>query len=376
MKRTTVVILLAGVALASAARRADAEPIFLGRQYTRCATCHYAPSGGGLLTPYGRSLSREDLSTTGKSQPGSSAQDREQAFLWGALGESLGPVSLGFDVRPSHLGVDFAGGSARRDFLMNADLLAAYRKNGWTAYGEIGRQPRSGGTKIDSYEHWVGYQAEKGFGFRVGRLLPAYGIHLADHTAFTRAALGLDSFDQVYGLELSHTDERRLLQLTLAPGRAESILHDDGRRAFTAAGRFQFDMSPKSVLVISGLFRGGARLQARNGAAGMAFGFAPVRRLSVWTEADAQFREGISGAPAYTFFNETGFEVYRGVWLKFSPQLRTEFGRTSAAVFRTAFEINLLPRTHWNLGLSYYRDQDRSSDLVTKTWLAQLHLYL
>jgi hypothetical protein len=74
--------------------------------------------------------------------------------------------------------------------------------------------------------------------------------------------------------------------------------------------------------------------------------------------------------------NETGFEVYRGIWLKISPQLRTSFGDTSGGTFRWAFELNLLPRTHWNVDISHYRDKGRDNDIVTKTTLLQLHLYL
>src|SRR5262245_59529848 len=33
--------------------------------YANCSTCHYNVSGGGVLTPYGRQLSRELLSTKG-----------------------------------------------------------------------------------------------------------------------------------------------------------------------------------------------------------------------------------------------------------------------------------------------------------------------
>ena len=44
---------------------ASAEPIFLSKGETRCTTCHYSPTGGGLLTPYGRVQSRQELSTTG-----------------------------------------------------------------------------------------------------------------------------------------------------------------------------------------------------------------------------------------------------------------------------------------------------------------------
>ena len=128
--------------------------------------------------------------------------------------------------------------------------------------------------------------------------------------------------------------------------------------------------------MVSGLFRDAATLVPRTGAGGLAFGYAPITRLNTWTEFDSQFDQGAGGTPAYTFANETAFEAYRGVWLKVSPQIRTAVADTSAGTFRLAFSLNLLPRTHWNLGASYYRDQDRATSAVTKTFLAQLHLYL
>jgi hypothetical protein len=136
------------------------------------------------------------------------------------------------------------------------------------------------------------------------------------------------------------------------------------------------DLSPRSVLVFSGLYRNKPTLEPSNGGGGVAFGIAPMPHLSIWSEADAQYQQGTSGAPAYTLLNETGLEVLRGLWLKFSPQLRTDYGDTSAGVVRLAFEADLLPRTHWNVGLSYYWDKNRLSGLVAKTFLAQLHLYL
>ena len=341
---------LLGLGLLLGVGRATAEPMFISRQYTHCTTCHYSPTGGGLLTPYGRSLSRQELSTTGASAPGTpAAQNHEQAFLWGALGDTLHHADVGIDIRPAHLDFDIGGRSMTRDLLMTADVLAAYRVNAWTVYGEIGREPLAAGAKIDSYEYWVAHQSASGLGLRVGRFLPAYGVRFADHTAFTRSYLGFDKYDQVYALEISHTGERHLLEVSAGPGFADSVLHDDGRQAFTATARFQLDLSPRRTLVVSGLFRDASRLEARNGAGGAAFGFAPIRRLSLWAEADAQFRQGSPGAPAFSLLNETSLEVYRGVWLKFSPQLRTGYGQTSAGIVRMAFDVDLLPRTHWNV---------------------------
>src|SRR3954469_2682950 len=125
---------------------ASAEPMFLSKQYTRCTACHYSPTGGGLLTPYGRLISSRELSTWRPSaqSPAAGATDDprgEQAFLYGVLGDGLGPVRLGLEMRPSHLHVSFPGGSQDMNLLMNLDLVGAVQKGGWTAYGAVGREP-------------------------------------------------------------------------------------------------------------------------------------------------------------------------------------------------------------------------------------------
>lgn len=368
-------------ALLGAAAPLAAEPMFLSRQYNRCTSCHYSATGGGLLTPYGRSLSRQELSLTGRSPAGTAPVTPghgEEAFLYGALGDSLSPLDLGLDTRPSHLRIDSGGNTSSMDILMTADLRAAFRSHGFTLYGDFGRQPLFTGTRYDSYEWWASYESEKGLGVEAGRFMPAYGINFADHTSYNRAGMGFDFLDQLLGVQLSHSGGRHLLQVSLAPGRAESILHGnrDGREAFTSTGRFQFDTSSSSALVVSGLYRAKSNLEPATTGGGLAFGFSPLRRLTVWTEADVKQRSGNSGAPVYTLVNETSFEVYRGIWLKVSPQLQTAYGDTSGGSWRIAFDAAFFPRTHWQLELSYYRDEGRVTSVVTKTLLAQLHLYL
>jgi hypothetical protein len=134
-----------------------AEPMFLSRQYARCSTCHFSPTGGGLLTPYGRSLSHNELSATGGH---TSSQEllKEARFLYGALGETLKKVHLQVDVRPARVQVDFPGGSTERNFLMNADLLAAFHDGPWTVYAQAGREPLADGGRFKSYEYWVSHE--------------------------------------------------------------------------------------------------------------------------------------------------------------------------------------------------------------------------
>lgn len=382
----TLLFLLATMALASPAW---AEPTFLAKQYTRCTACHYSPTGGGLLTPYGRLLSHRELSTIGGTEtaPAAGTEDDpngEQAFLYGALRNALGPVHLGLEMRPAHLRIGFPGGHQDMTFLMNLDLIGALQENGWTAYGSVGREPpnsavRNGRTVPDaafvSYEHWISYQTDQGFRIRAGRFLPAYGVRFADHTAYTRTDLDFDRNDQVYGVEVSDTMGPSLVQVMVSPGKAEAILHDRRHRGFSTAGRWQFDLASRATIVGSAIYRQSTDVDLQSGAVGGAFGFAPTSHVSIWTEGDANLQPKAAGGRSWVVVNETSVEVYRGIWLKFSPQLHTSGGTPGFSdLRRLAFAVDLLPRTHWNVNVSYYHDHALAAS--TSALLVQLHLFM
>jgi hypothetical protein len=329
------------------------------------------------------------LSTTGGTEagPASGAEDDphgEQAFLYGVLGNVLGPVHLGLETRPSHLRVGFPGGHQDMNLLMNLDLSGAVQKNGWTAYASVGREPenaavRNGRTLPDpaliSYEHWISFETGRGVRLRAGRFLPAFGVRFADHTTYTRRDLDFDRNDQVYGIELGVEIGDSLVEVMVSPGKAEAILHDSSHRGYSTAGRWQFDLSPRATVVGSGLYRHATNLDPRSGAAGVAFGFAPTSRVSVWTEADRHLRTDAAGGHSWVVVNETSVEVYRGVWLSVSPQLRTAgHAPGSSDVLRLRIGAELLPRTHWKVRVSLYRD--RAFERTTSSLLTQLFLYM
>ena len=371
-------LVAAGLLLLGGVPRVGAEPMFLSKQYTRCTQCHYSETGSGLLTPYGRALSGQELSTTASAAPSASQPETpvgEEAFLWGAIKGIPKGLELGVELRPAHLSYAVAGFDSSRNIWMNADAIAAYRSGGWTAYGEIGREPTTEGWTIGSYEHWVGYKSDSGLGLRAGRFLPAYGVAFSDHTSLNRSTLGLAQYDQVYGVEVSRTTEHSLLQGSVSPGRAQSLIDDDGRQAVTTTGRWQVDLGPRSAIVASGLYKDASRLDVRSGAGGVAFGFAPTGRISTWTQVDVERREG-SGENTYVLVNETAIEAIRGVWVKISPQMRTDTSTGISGLRRLALSLDLLPRTHWNVDLSYYRDHSTPSDMGSTIVLTQLHLYL
>ena len=264
---------------------------------------------------------------------------------------------------------------ADRNFLMNLDLQAAWRRDGWTAYGSVGRAPVGGG-RLVSYEHWVSRQVTDTVSVRGGRFLPAYGVRFADHTSFTRARLDLAQDDQVYGVELDVSTDRTLLQVSAGPGRAESLIADDGRQAFTTSARFQLDLSPRTVLVASTLHRGTSETAPRSTGTGLSFGYAPAPWLTTWTHADVQFQRLDTSGRAYILANQTSVEALRGVWLRISPQLRWTDTDPRSEIRRIVYGLDFYPRTHWHVNLSYYRDRLPFGGRDSRTLLAQLHLYL
>ena len=66
--------------------RSYGYPEMVRHGYANCTACHVSPNGGGILTPYGRSLSQELLSTWGAKN--------ESDFMYGFMKLQLVAVVL------------------------------------------------------------------------------------------------------------------------------------------------------------------------------------------------------------------------------------------------------------------------------------------
>ena len=181
---------------------------------------------------------------------------------------------------------------------------------------------------------------------------------------------------RVYGVEVGVSTDRSLLQLSVGPGRADSLIAGNGQAAFTASGRYQLDLSPRTVVAGSLLYRGETDVGPRSTHTGASFGYAPVRWLVTWTHADLRLQRLARSDQTYIVANQTSVEALRGVWLRVSPQVRWTDKDPRGEVRRMVYGLDFYPRTHWHVSLSYYRDHLRFVDLRTQTLLVQLHLYL
>ena len=164
---------------------------------------------------------------------------REHEFLFGALGDAARGVSVGAELWPP------SRPSMRRDsndaqLPDERDVTAAFRHRGWTAYGELGRQPR--GDDAASPPSSTGSATTRAISARApaasspptasGSPTPPRSRARRSGSTPTTRSMG----------ELSYTSDHHLLQVVIGK-------HADVDRVLTASGRWQFDSPPRTVLV-------------------------------------------------------------------------------------------------------------------------------
>lgn len=169
---------------------ASAYPWMIHHGYTSCAQCHVDPSGGDVITAYGRAQGDILLRT----HFGETAQNPGpiKDFLFGAI-KLPETVGLQADVR----GMMIPDPANIQVVLMQSDLRAAVMTKKVLASASIGAVSRgakdaqiTGGStwNLVSRNYWVGYIPNKSFIVRAGRMNLPFGLRTEDHILDVRAA--------------------------------------------------------------------------------------------------------------------------------------------------------------------------------------------
>lgn len=203
--------LTVATALSSSAAWSFPENVRHG--YFSCTACHVSPSGGGVLTPYGRSLSSELMSTWGTSRTsGFAFTDNEN--------ESKNPPWF-------RANVFLRGVQTRRDsptveqarFIpMQADLEGGYDGEKFAVIGSIGLRAGSPGSadlnETFSRRHYFLYRVDDGWSVRAGKFMFAFGLNGPDHITATRRGLTWDQGRESYNLEVTRLEEKSSTVIT------------------------------------------------------------------------------------------------------------------------------------------------------------------
>lgn len=195
-----------------------AYPTMIRHEYASCAQCHADPSGGSLLTAYGRGqgeiLLRSRYGKNPDEEPGPVAE-----FLFGAVSPPEG-LLLGGDFRLMTLATQTSGsGWTPRVFPMQGDVVGQYTAGRLRVNASIGlgnglaTQAASltqGNIRLISRHHWVGVDLgeDNQFLLRFGRMNLPYGLRTTDHTTYVRSSTHTDINDQQqHGFALAYGNE-------------------------------------------------------------------------------------------------------------------------------------------------------------------------
>jgi hypothetical protein len=198
------------VAVLFSARDAAAYPQFQFSSGTqRCAQCHYAPAGYGLLTSWGRDESGDTISRGG-----------DGGFLHGAVTPPSW-LAVGGDLRWAFLRNDTksAGSPEVAGFPMQAELYgrAAFGDSGISLYVAGGlrgatRADETGAvihsTAMISREHYLMWKpSATGAYARAGRFYAPFGLRMAEHIFFVRRYTGFNLYEETYNVSGGYLEE-------------------------------------------------------------------------------------------------------------------------------------------------------------------------
>ncbi len=175
-------------------------------EYSACIQCHADPSGGGLLTGYGRAESETLLRTHyGKTSDEEEAGSTYGNFAWGLWkGDTQDRLLLGADARELYYTQSTQNAPSISKFiLMQADAQAQlhldrFRANGSIGYAEQGALPaaltRNPDKNLVSRTHWLGVELDedKKMMIRAGRVNLPFGLRSIEHTLWARTVTRTD----------------------------------------------------------------------------------------------------------------------------------------------------------------------------------------
>lgn len=342
--------------------------------YFNCTACHVSPSGGGVLTPYGRSLSAEVMSTWGTAkQSGMFFTDNEE--------ESQNPpwfrsqlMLRGVQTRRNTPSVDKA------QFIpMQADYEFGVDQEKYALIASIGYRSSNPSISKDlnqffSRKHFGLYRANDNLTIRAGKFMFSFGLNGPDHITATRRGLGWDQGSESYNLEASYLTEKSSSIFTLLTDSPSenSVTKDKG-----FAVNQSFLLKEDSKVGISG-FQGGQTLYERT-VIGPYWIYAFSKNMYLDSELFYQqkrIKASSNSQSGYATFHRLGYEYRKGLIL--FAQFDRSFLDTSDETSKYdnyGPGIQWLPYPHFEM-TGYLGKEKAYAQSANDFWWLMIYIYL
>lgn len=400
LRRLLATLLFFAATLAPA--RAHAYAWMIRHEYFGCAMCHADPSGGGLLTAYGRAQSEVLLRTHYKKVPEGQEEDP------GTLGNFLFlPVELpswlllGGDVRDLGLvTIPDAGKADARVILMQADLAAQVKVWRIRAYGSLGYLHEGGmaasvsrgegpqnNDRLVSRTYWLGLDlgADDQWTARAGRMNLPYGVRSIEHVLWARRYTRTDvNAAQQHGLALAYNGEKIRGEAMAIFGNFQ--IRPDDFRDRGGAAFVEWLPHPKVAVGVDALVsHADADVELGTPAWRQAYGLhgrvTPHAKLVLTAEGSMLFQSQLlSPSRSANYFGTVGYlqadvEIVQGLHVGATGELfdrRLGTDKASAGVWGTAWWF-FAPHADVRLDVIYRSVGSETGSAGATALLAQLH---
>ena len=354
--------------------RLYAFPENIRHGYFSCTACHVSPSGGGVLTPYGRSLSAELMSTWGTTKTSgfffTDNEDESKNPPWWRAQIFLNGVQTQRNT-PTVEKVQF--------FPMEADFETGIDTEKYAVIitGGLRAKDSSQSKDLDQFfsrRHYALYRLNDNWSVRGGKFMFSFGLNGPDHVTATRRGLGWDQGSESYNVEASFSGEKTATLFSIvgdAPNEKSAI------KGKGLAINESFFVGNDSKVGLS-LFVGGQAAYDR-----VVYGPYWIWSLTknVYLDSEIFYQQKkitatSSAQNGYATFHRLGCEILKGV---------TVFGQFDRSFLDTSDEnskydsygpgIQWLPYPHLEL-MSYFGKEKASGQEATDYWWLMLNIYL
>lgn len=363
-------ILFASLLISLFATKAYSFPEMVRHGYFSCTACHFSPTGGGTLTPYGRVLSSELMTTWGN--------EKSAEFLHGAV-KTPEWLHMGGDVRSLQYYVNNASIEKADFFLMQADLQPVLQFGKWVFSAALGivKQPRDiDNNKFMSRSYYALYQIRDELSVRLGRFFPAFGLMTPDHIRLTRQGLGFNQGQETQNLEVAYANENFEII-----GTAINRRFNQNADVREQGGVLTAALAVGSKSKVGTSFYKTEQESIKRDIAGIwsilhlneKFYF-----MNDWAAQSLFQKTSQSKTQNILFFNELGYEWSKGV----TPYVIYERSQDVQRIARDmTFEnlglgIHLMPYSHFDFKLEYQNRSDKDPKSTSHTAFLLMHYYL
>lgn len=354
MKQTSALILFISIILFNFKALAFVQNVTHG--YPSCIACHVSPNGGGLLTDYGRSLSKELMSTWGVSdsfaRPFFGVKNRET-------------VKFGGDLRSAQTYFKNNTRDEGKFFLMQQNVELGVKVDNVMFVGTLGTQQGPEGTpqrgQFLSERHYALWSPTPTSRVRVGKFRQTFGINTPNHTRLIKSLLGFGALSETYNLEYTQFFETYEVTLGSSVGRIDRPR--DPSREKNMSGHFTYYLNGNSR--IGGSVLMGESTQERRFLTSVNAVLPLGEEWIIMSELDyeqSQFAatpgDDTDTIASFLRFGNTPFKGF--MWYLLFEHASVDSDNAYSLTHRPGIGVQWLPIPHFNIQVEYLRQVNNS----------------